>query len=217
MILLAITPTPTPPPAQVIEQAKDFVAVWNSLGPIMGLLFFGSLCLVAIILVLYSSRNGNNQAINILAAANVSKEGEIKELKAQREADRQAHIESLTAISAQATRSNDLWDAMNKQSQNRNLQQGELVATQGRIAASFDKLLNEGSQPLQKVAQDVAQLLTAVGTINTNTANIPQLIESIPQIKQDFAKRLDELETELKKRSTKPIPQVDLNGSEGTP
>lgn len=212
--------TPTPPPAEVVEQAVRVIDTWNQLGPIMGLLFVISLAFIAVILVLFSSRNSNNAAITTQANTIAAKDREINEMAAQREQDRKANAENARLLAEQFARSNDLWEVSNKQSENRNLQQQNLVNTQANIARAFDKLLSEGSQPLQKVAADVAQLLLLGGKIDTQTADLPQLLAAIPQLKADINERLDTMMRELEKRSTKPLPAVlphEMNGGEASP
>jgi hypothetical protein len=202
-------PTPTPvPPAELLKQAGEIVSVWNTLTPIMAVLLVALVALALVGLMLWISRNSNSQAINVLSNANAAKDREIEEMKKQRLQDREANAQNARILSDQFARSNDLWEANNKQAQNRGLQQQEMVATQGRIAASFEKLLSEGSIPLQKVATDVAQLLILAGSIDTKTGNITSAIEALGQIKTDLNKRLDDIVAELNKRSTKPLPLV---------
>lgn len=217
-LLLNQTATPTTPPAEIIRDAVRVLDTFDNLGPLMALLFIVALALIVVVIVQFSTRNSTSSAINVLAQANADKSKEIVDLRAQLVEYQRLHVEGLSVIGTQASRTNDLFDAMNNRSANRDLQQQEMVATQGRIAASFDKLLNEGSAPLQQVARDVAKLLELVNSVDNRTNNWQKVIDGIPQIKQDISKRLDELMGELQKRSTKPIPIVDpANGVEANP
>lgn len=206
---LTATPEPTQPAAEVIRDAVRVLDTFDQLGPLMGLLLVVALALISILIVVFASRNSNSQAINVLAAANTAKEYEIKDLRAQLIEYQRLHVEGLSVIGAQTTRTNDLFDAMNNRSANRDLQQQEIVNTQGRIASAFDRLLSEGSAPLQQVARDVAALITLANSIDSRQSNWEALIVSIPQVKQDIITQLNNLMAELQKRSTKPIPAVD--------
>lgn len=213
------TTTPTASPVQVVEQAQQFVDTWNQLGPVMGLLFFGSLALIVIVLVVYSSRNSNAQAVSVLANANAAKERELTEFKQRLQQEHEQHIESLSAIHDQTRRTNDLFEQNIRRGSERDAQQAEMVQNQLRIANAFDNLLNNGSLPLQKVASDVANLMTAVNNIDTRTNGWQEIMASIPQWRIDFNKRLDDLMVELTKRATKPIPKMDVppTGESGQP
>lgn len=217
LLLLTQTATPTQQPAEIIRDAVRVIDVFDQLGPLMAVLFVVSLALVVIVLIQFAARNSSASAINVLSQANTDKSKEILDLRAQLVEYQRLHVEGLSVIGAQASRTNDLFDAMNNRSANRDLQQQEIVNTQGRIAASFDKLLSEGSAPLQQVARDVAALITLASTINSRQDNWDTMIASIPQIKQDIILQLNNLMAELQKRSTKPIPQIEQPAPEASP
>src|SRR5574338_480507 len=129
-LFLAQTAVPTQPPAEQIEQATRVINAFEQLGPLMALLFVVSLALIAIVMVLFASRSSNSSAINILAQSNADKAKEIIELREQHSDLRKQlveyqrlHNEGLIVIGAQSTRTNDLFEAMNNRSANRDLQQ----------------------------------------------------------------------------------------------
>lgn len=213
------TTTPTPPPAEIIREATQALDTWNQLGPVMGLLLVVALAVVAILIIAYFNRNSNAQAISVLASSNAAKEREVQEFKDRLQQEHAQHIESLTAIHDQTRRTNDLFEQNIKRGSERDAQQAEMVQNQLRIANAFDNLLNNGSLPLQKVANDVANLMTAVNNIDTRTNGWQEIMASIPQWRIDFNKRLDDLMVELTKRATKPIPKMDVppTGESGQP
>jgi hypothetical protein len=203
------TATPTAvPPAELIEQATRVIDIWNSLGPLMAILFVLALAMGVVLLVTFANRNSSATAITVLAQANAQKDKDLLEAKEQRNQERVEFIKGLTVIADQSTRANDLFEAMNSQGGERVKQQQRMVETQDKISVAFETLLREGSTPLQKVASDVAVIMNVIGGLNTRTENWQTVMDSIPQIRADFNERLDSLFKELAKRSTKPIPIV---------
>jgi len=222
MFILTLTPTPTPvPPAEVVEQAVRVIDVFQSLGPLMALLFVVALALAVVMVISYFNRGSTSTALTVVANAAAQKDKELAELKAQWGQDRQRHVESPSAIANQANRANDLFEAMNKRGIERDKQQQRMVENQDRIAASFDVLLHEGSAPLRVVANDVAAIMLKIGELDNRTSNWQAAMNDIPLIRADFNSRLDKLLAEMAKRSTKPIPQVQVpettNGETPTP
>jgi len=206
---LTLTPTPTPvPSAELVRQAGEIVTIWNTLSPIMAVLFVAAIALGIVALMVWIGRGNSSTAINVIANANAQKDKEIAELKAQREQDRQQNTENTKLLAEQFTRANDLFEAMNDRGGERDKQQQRMVETQSKIADSFESLLKEGSAPLQKVAADVAVIMGTINGLDTRTMTWQLAIESIPQIRADFNERLDSLLKELAKRATKPIPAV---------
>lgn len=211
--------TPTPPSAQIIQQATEALDTWNQLGPIMGLLLVVGLAVIAILVIAYFNRNSASTAINVLAQNVATKDREIGELEKQREADREANRESLSAIHDQMIRSNDILEATKKLNDTRDARQADMLANQARIATAFETLLSQGSVPLQKVAADVALIMTTVIGIDSRTANVEEAVKILPQLKADFNKRLDELMAEITKRATQPVSAVIIPpaGESGQP
>lgn len=210
--LSQITPTPVPP-AELLDRAEQVIDTWNTLGPIMGLLFVVGLAFFAILFVVWNNRNSTSTVVSVLSNANAQKDREIAELKAQRAVEHQMHIESLGAIHANGQRSNDLLDAS---TQIQRQQTDLLVAINKRgqerdnredmMAADLNRLVTEGSIPLQKGLATVQEIALKVTNIDSRTADWTTILESITPLLAE----LNTLRLEAKKHKTGPIPQVEV-------
>ncbi len=200
------SPTPEPPPAELIEQATRVIDIWNSLGPIMAVLAVAALALVVVIIISLSNRSSNATAISVLATTTQQKDREIEEQKRQREQDRHQHMESLSAIQAQAQRANDLFEAMNNRGMARDAQQQRMVEMQAQIVNDLKVIATTGSLPVQEIKAKVLEIVGIVTRIDTRTADWNAILETITPLLVE----LGTLRTEAKKHKTQPIPVIDI-------
>jgi len=203
-------PTATPSPAEVARDVTQIMTVFNSLGPVMVIL--GAL-IIALVILLYNARNiavSTSATVTVLTGTIARQDAEIIDLKSDAKEFRKLHIDSLTAISDQATRSNDVLDAWNKRGSERD-------ADQKMMASALNTLVQDGSIPLRKLMADVAKVMSDINTLDTRTLNLPELALSIPAMRIELNAKLDAVMTEVVKRSTKPIPTIDpatVNGKD---
>lgn len=213
---MAQVPTPIPSPipsAEIVEQATRVIDSFSNLGNIQGMLFVIALALVLIFVVVWSNRNNTSATITVLTSTISSQDKEISELKSDAKEFKLMHIESLGVISAQSTRSNDLFEAMNSRGLERDKQQQRMVESQAQIAADLKTMVTDGSVPLRKLMQDVASVMTSINALDTKASLLPEVISSIPALRTELNSKLDALMAEVVKRSTKPIPKMDMPAS----
>jgi len=202
-------PTATPSPAEVARDVTQIMNVFNSLGPVMVIL--GAL-IIALVILLYNACNiavSTNATVTVLTGTIARQDAEIVDLKIDAKEFRKLHIDSLTAISDQATRSNDVLDAWNKRGSERD-------ADQKLMAAALNTLVQDGSVPLRKLMADVAGVASVINQLDMRTAHLPELALSIPALRAELNTKLDLVMLEVTKRSTKPIPLVDPSTVNGT-
>jgi hypothetical protein len=198
--------TATPSPAEVARDVTQIMTVFNSLGPVMVIL--GAL-IIALIILLYNARNiavSTSATVTVLTGTIARQDAEIIDLKIDAKEFRKLHIDSLTAISDQATRSNDVLDAWNKRGSERD-------ADQRLMAAALNTLVQDGSVPLRKLMADVTSIASVINQLDLRTAHLPELALSIPALRTELNSKLDSVMLEVTKRSTKPIPQIEMNAN----
>lgn len=199
----SVTLTATPSPAEVVRDATQIIDTWNSLGPLMAVLGLAGLALAIVLLISWFNRNTISSTVSVLTSTIAHRDAEIEELKSDAKEFRSMHIESLTAISDQATRSNDVLDAWNRRGIERD-------ADQKLMAAALNTLVSDGSVPLRKLMNDVSVLMATINTIEPRTAQLTELAITIPALRTELNTKLDAVMTEVMKRSTKPIPKIDM-------
>ena len=200
-----VTPSPTQPPAEVIEQAIRVISVFDSLGPLMALLLVVALALVVIVIIVFSNRNASANAITVLANTTAQKDKELAELKEQRRQEHEQFIESLGAIADQGNRANDLSEKANeilRAQMDRGL---ERDANQKKFAEDFHILLNTGSKPVREILERIQVIAEQVKNLDARTADWPDVLKTITPLLIE----LGALRQEAKKHSTQPIPVVD--------
>lgn len=197
--------TPTPSPAELTKQVGELVSIWNTLTPIMAVLFVVLVALGIVGLFLWINRNNSSTAINVIANSNAQKDKEIIELRAQREQDRKQNTENMTLLSQQFTRSNDLFEAMNNRGGERDKQQQRMVESQAQIASDLKVMVTSGSAPVQEIRTRVNEIVGIVSTIDGRTADWNGILSIITPLLIE----LGALRTEAKKHSTQPIPVID--------
>lgn len=199
------TNTPEPSPAEVVQQAERIIDIWNSLGPIMAILFVAALALVVVFVIVWSSRNNSNTLLNLLASNNAQKDREIQELREQRRVDQQQHIESLSAIHEQNMRANDLSATSIAILNIMNNQNNERYDGQKIMASQIEALATQGSAPVQEIKAKVVEILGIAGRLDNRTADWNGILTVITPLLVE----LGALRIEAKKHSTQPIPKID--------
>lgn len=197
--------TPTPSPAELVRDATQIIGIWNSLGPLMAVLGIVALAFAAILLIQWSNRNSSSTAIQVLAAANTQKEKELAKAEEQRDQDRKQYVESLTVLSEQSTRANDIGADTNKILRAMNEGGLERAMMQKQLSDDFHTLISTGSAPVQEIRNKVNEIVTIVGTIDSRTADWNAILNLITPLLIE----LGALRAEAKKHSTQPIPIID--------
>lgn len=197
------TPTATPSTAEIVRDATAIVNTWNSLTPLMAVLGVAALALIIVLLISRNSGNATNNTVKVLTTTITRLEDENVTLKQDAKEFQKMHLESLTVIGNQATRSNDTLDALNRRGIERD-------ADQKLMAATLNTLVSDGSIPLRKLMADVAGIVAIINALDTRTAHLPELAISIPALRADLNAKLDSVMSELAKRSTKPIQQLPV-------
>lgn len=197
--------TQTPVADELIDKAERVIGIWDTLTPVMAILFFAVLALVVILAVVYFNRNSSSAAIDAQNKLFNRQEKDISELKTEIREERKQYFETFKVIGDQLTRGNDLWEASNTQTGQRVSQQQRLVESQAQIAADLKNIATVGSPTVQAIAARVEEIKTIVSNIDSRTADwsgianviTPALIE------------LGFLRQKAKEHSTQPIPAID--------
>lgn len=214
--MVQIPPTPTAPPAELIEQAVRVIDIWQTLGPLMAVLLVAAMAIAVVFANNWINRNSSSSAINVLSHSNTQKEKELEESKTQREQDRQQHVESIRILSEQSTRANDLWEAMNNRSGERDKQQQRMVEAQEKIASDLGVIINDGSTPVREIKTKVGEIVNIVTAIDSRTADWDGILQVITPLLIE----LGALRTEAKKHRTQPIAPITMpieNNTNGLP
>lgn len=214
----------TPPTAtevatdELLDKAERIIGLWDSLGPVMGIMAVVIVALVVVGGVSYFNRNSSSTAIKVLEKANdrldksiERQDKEIIALQEQSSADREKYVQSIGIVAEQSQRANDLFEAMNNRGGQRDLQQQRLVESQERIADDLKSIATSGSPPVQEIKTKVVQIFDIVTHIDKRTADWNGILETITPLLAE----LNTLRVEAKQRSTQPIPKVDPSPDNG--
>lgn len=221
-LLLAIQTTP--PTAtevatdELLDKAERLIGLWDSLGPVMGIMAVVIVALVVVGGVTYVNRNSSSTAIKVLEKVSDRLDKEIERqdkeiilLQQQGSEDRGKYIESIAVVAAQSTRANDLFEAMNTRSGQRDSQQQRLVESQAKIANDLNQMATAGSAPVQEIRARVGEIVNIVTHIDTRTADWDGILSTLTPLLVE----LGELRTAAKKHKTQPIPQITPSADTG--
>lgn len=214
----------TPPTAtevatdELLDKAERLIGLWDSLGPVMAILAVVTVALIVVGVVSYINRNSSATAIKVLEKVSDRLDKEIERqdkeivlLQQQGSEDRGKYIESIAVVASQSTRANDLFEAMNNRSGQRDLQQQNLVESQSKIANDLNQMATLGSAPVQEIRLKVGEIVGIVTRIDAQTADWPGIVDIITPLLVE----LGELRTAAKKHKTQPIPQIDAPSGNG--
>lgn len=203
---------------ELLDKAERLIGIWDSLGPVMGIMAVVVVALVVVGIISYNSRNSSSTAIKVLEKVSDRLDKEIERqdkeivlLQQQGSEDRGKYIESIAVVAAQSTRANDLFEAMNNRSGQRDSQQQRLVESQSQIANDLKAMATSGSPPVQEIKVKVGEIFGIVTSIDKRTADWNGILETITPLLAE----LGILRAEAKQRSTQPIPKVDPSSGNG--
>lgn len=208
-------PVPSPTEAatdELLDKAERLIGIWDSLGPVMGIMAVVVVALVVVGIISYNSRNSSSTAIKVLEKANdrldksiERQDKEIIALQEQSSTDREKYVQSIGIVAEQSQRANDLFEAMNNRGGQRDLQQQRLVESQAQIATDLKAMATSGSPPVQEIKVKVGQIFDIVTHIDKQTADWNGILETITPLLAE----LSVLRAEAKKHSTQPIPKIE--------
>lgn len=197
--------TPTPTPDELLDKVERVISIWDSLTPVMAILFFAVLALVVILVVVYFNRSNSSTAI-IAQNKLIDRQAiDIADLKTEIRSERTQYAETFKVISDQLTRGNDLWEANNTQAGQRVSQQQRLVDSQSQIAVDLKTIATVGSPTVQEIKTKVGEIVGIVTGIDARTADWDGILNTITPLLVE----LGALRTEAKRHKTQPIPMID--------
>lgn len=201
--------TQTPVTDELLDKAERVIGIWDTLTPVMAILFFAVLALIVILAVVWFNRNNSSAAIEAQNKLFDRQEKDIAELKTEIRDERSKYFETFKVIGDQLTRGNDLWEAINTQTGQRVSQQQRLVESQAQIAVDLKNIATVGSPTVQAIQIKVSEIKDIVTHIDKRTADWPGILETITPLLTE----LGVLRQEAKKHSTQPIPAIDVPAS----
>lgn len=200
------TSTPSPAEvAEVIDKAEQVITIWNSMGPLMAVLLFGTLAMIVVLIVVYFNRGSSSTAITVLARHSDRQDKDIEDLKERNRVEHEQNNESLRIIGAQMERTNDLWEANNNQGGQRVLQQQRMLENQTQIAADLKTIATTGSPSVQHIKTKVDEVLEIATRLDDRTAPWDEIVKVLTPLLIE----LGVLRQKAKEHSTQPIPAVD--------
>lgn len=208
MLIFTLTPTPPPEVGEVVRQTEKVLNAFDNLGFGMAALFVITILSFVVLAIIWSNRNNNTVVISTLAAVNTQKDKDIADLKAQRAAEHQQHIESMTALHEQAIRQNDIQDKQAKILQTQTERDTARDQKTDQIAADLKSLSERGGQHAQEILASAQRNAETLQRIDMRTASWDTIIQIVTPLLQE----LNALKFEANKHSTKPIPAVETNG-----
>ncbi len=209
-ILFAQTAT-APPGAEVVPALNEYTTIiqaWQGLGIGLAVMFvLGLVVILGIGIVFYifrprtaSQYNATETMRQELVKALADERKEKSELEAEKRAQEDRFIESLTAISDASNRIADNGKQANAIIQAINTRDQETGETHKKLATAITTIVEEGSKPLRDMAK-------IINDINVRTTEWDEIIAVIPTLKS----KLEALEQDAERHSTKPMPPVDVN------
>lgn len=210
MLIFTLTPTPTAAPevGEVVRQTEKVLDAFNSLGFGMAALFVITVLSLVVLAIVWSNRNNSSVVISTLAAVNTQKDKDIADLKAQRAAEHEQHLESMSALHEQAIRQNDIQEKQAKILQTQTERDTARDAKTDQIAADIRTLSERGGQHAQDILASAQRNAETLQRIDIRTSSWDSIVQVVTPLLQE----LQALRLEAKKHSTKPIPTVETNG-----
>jgi hypothetical protein len=197
--------TETPTPDELIDKAERLISIWDSLTPVMGILFFAVLALVVILAVIYFNRSNSSTAITAQNKLIDRQAIDIADLKNEIRQERTQYVETFKVIGDQLTRGNDLWEASNTQAGQRVSQQQRMVEVTAQAAADLKMIATVGSPTVQEIKIKVGEILALVTKFDARFGDW----DTILNVTTPLLIELGALRTEAKRHKTQPIPAID--------
>lgn len=208
IVLLTPTPTPSGEVGEIAAQTERVIDSFNSLGFGMATMFVITILALVMLMLAWSGRNNSNTALTTLASVNQQKDKDITDLKAQRAAEHQQFMDSLSALHDQHIRLNDLQAQQNQILKTQTERDTARDAKTEQIATEVRSLSERGGQHAAEILRSVQANADQLARIDMRTTSWDAVVQIVTPLLQE----LQALRLEAKKHSTKPIPAVDTNG-----